>query len=101
MLLKTLVNLYHIKEEFPRSLSSDLFHSILNVQVSSFRVIEKNKTVHISQMIPKTFQKVNKSNTRKLRINEGPAKQAEQNTNCTSAGWGKTINSNKNNNLIT
>lgn len=26
-------------------------------------------------MNPKTFQKVNKSNTRKLRINEGPAKQ--------------------------
>lgn len=48
-------------------------------------------------MIPKTFQKVNKSNARQLRINEGPAKQAERNTNCTSAGWGKTIYSSKNN----
>lgn len=59
--------------------------------------MEKSKIVYISQMIPKTFQKVNKSNTRKLRKNEGPAKQVEQNTNCTSAGWGKTINSSKHN----
>lgn len=48
-------------------------------------------------MNSKIFQKVNKSNTRKLRINEGPAKQVKRNTNCTSVGWGKTINISKNN----